>query len=83
MTCGLYIFYPIFHCGLYCKQLMLQTSFVLNKGIFQFLGLKSAVYNQERVIMERLRYSPEFKPTSGGLNDLENENIFKVENVAE
>ena len=27
---------------------MLQTIYVLNKEILQFLGLKSAVYNQER-----------------------------------
>ena len=35
---------------------MLQTIYVLNKEILQFLGLKSAVYNQERVIMARVRY---------------------------
>ena len=36
--------------------LILQTIYVLNKEILQFLGLKSAVYNQERVIMARLRH---------------------------
>ena len=30
---------------------MLQTIYVLNKEILQLLGLKSAVYNQEWVIM--------------------------------
>ena len=43
ITRGLYIFYPIFHCGLYCRAVS-----VLNKAILQFLGLKSAVYNWER-----------------------------------
>ena len=35
---------------------MLQTIHVLNKEIFRFLGLNSAVYNRERVIMARVRY---------------------------
>ena len=29
------------------EQLVLQTSYVLNKEILRILGLKSAVYNQE------------------------------------
>ena len=40
---GLYIFYPIFHCGLYCRAVSV-TDNLCSK---QFLGLKSAVYNQE------------------------------------
>jgi hypothetical protein len=44
-----YIFNPIFHCGLYCRaELVLQTIYVLNKEILQFLNLKSAAYNWER-----------------------------------
>ena len=42
---GLYIFYPIFHWNLYCRALVLQTTYVLNKEILQFLRLKSPVYN--------------------------------------
>ena len=48
---GLYIFDPIFHFGLYfdiVERLILQTIYVINKEILQFLGLKSAVHNQER-----------------------------------
>ena len=58
ITHGLYIFNPIFHCGLYCRAVsaVLQAIYVLNKKILQFLGLKSAVSNQERVIMARLGY---------------------------
>jgi hypothetical protein len=48
LTHGLYIFYPVFHCGLYCRAVMLQTIYVLSKEILQFLGLKSAVYIRER-----------------------------------
>ena len=44
----LYIFYLIFHCGLYCRGLIVQTILVLNKEFFQFLNLKSAVCYQER-----------------------------------
>ena len=50
---GLYNFYPIIHFGLYSKRLILQTIYVLNKEI---LLKKSAIYNQERVIMARVRY---------------------------
>ena len=35
----------------FSMRLILQTIYVLNKEIFQFLGLKYAVYNQEQVIM--------------------------------
>ena len=38
------------------ERLLLQTIHVLNKVILQFLSLKSAVYNQERVMMARVRY---------------------------
>ena len=38
------------------ERLVLQTIYVLNKEILQFLELKSVVYNQERVIMARVQY---------------------------
>ena len=44
---GLYIFNPIFHCDLYCRAANIQGTYELNKGILQFLSLKSAVYKQE------------------------------------
>ena len=44
----LYIFYPIFTAVDIVERLVLQTIYVLNKEILQFLGLISAVYNQER-----------------------------------
>ena len=48
ITRGLYIFYPIFHCSLDCRSVLLQTIFVLNKYFFQFLGLKCAVKSTSR-----------------------------------
>ena len=46
-----YIFSPIFHYGSCCRAVILQTIYALNKEILPFFGLKSAVYNQERVII--------------------------------
>ena len=46
----LYIFYPIFTAAYIVERLVLQ------KGNSSILSLKSAVYNQERVIMARVRY---------------------------
>ena len=37
-------------------HIILQTIYVLKREILQFLGLKSTVYNQERVIMAHIRY---------------------------
>ena len=47
ITRGLYIF-SLFFTTVYIvnvERLVLQTIYVLNKEILQFLGLKSAVYN--------------------------------------
>ena len=52
ITRGFYIFYPIFTV-VYNEEL--QTIYVLNKETLQFFSLKSAVYNQERVIIARVR----------------------------
>ena len=49
ISCGLYICYPIFQWGYIVKWLILQAIYVQNKESIQFLGLKSAVSNQERV----------------------------------
>ena len=38
------------------EGLVLQTIYVVDKEILPFWGLKSAVSNQERVIMARVRY---------------------------
>ena len=43
-----YFFTPFFTEVDIVERLVLQTSYVLNKEILQFLGLKSAVYNWER-----------------------------------
>ena len=56
MKRGLYNFYRIFHCGLYCRAVSITVIYVLKKEILQFLGLKSAVFNQEQVMMARVRY---------------------------
>ena len=47
-------FTPFFTVVYIVEQLVLQTIYVLNKEILQFLGLKSAVYDQEQVIMARI-----------------------------
>ena len=54
---GLYIFYSFFAAVYIVERLILQTIYVLNKEILQFLGLKYAVSNQERAIMACLRYT--------------------------
>ena len=49
---GLYIF-STFSTAVYIVELLvLQTIYVLNKVILQFLSLKSAVYNQERFLIK-------------------------------
>ena len=47
---------PFFTAVYIVEWLVLQTIYVLNKEILQFLALKSAVWNQERVIIARVRY---------------------------
>ena len=54
LTSGQYIFYFIFHCGLYCRVVNI-TVYVLNKEILQFMGLKFAVYNKEQFQIKTLR----------------------------
>ena len=39
------------------EWLVLQTIYVVNKEILQFLGLKSSVYNQKRVVIWRVQYT--------------------------
>ena len=53
ITRGLYIFYHIFTAVYIVEWLVLQTIYVLNREILQFLVLKTVVYNQ--VIMARVR----------------------------
>ena len=45
----MYIFYPFFSVVYNQEQLILQTIYVLNKEILQFLSLKSVVSNQDRI----------------------------------
>ena len=42
---GLYVFYPIVHCGLYCRAVNITDNVFAKKGNSSFLGLKSEVYN--------------------------------------
>ena len=63
ISCGLYIFYPFFHCGLYCPSVSKESGFSLAVNITDNLctkkgnvGLKFAIYNQERVVMACVRY---------------------------
>ena len=60
ISCGLHIFYPIFHCGFYCRAVSITDNLCTKKGN---LGLKSVVYNQELVIMARVRYMKKAKET--------------------
>ena len=52
ITRGLYIFYPIFTVVYIEERFILQTIYVLKKGILHFLSLKSAVYTQERLLIK-------------------------------
>ena len=48
ITRGLYIFYPVFHLGLYCRAVSITDNLCsIKKEILRFLGIKSTVYNQE------------------------------------
>ena len=61
LTRGLYIFYPIFHCGLYCSAVSVTDNLCTKPGNSAIFGFKirglqlRAVSNQERVIVARLR----------------------------
>ena len=50
-----YTFTPYFTAVYIVEPLVIKTIYVLNKEILQFLGLKSAVCNSERVIMACVR----------------------------
>ena len=49
-------FTPFFTAVYIVERLVLQTIYVLDKEILQFLDLKSVVYNRERIIMAHVRY---------------------------
>ena len=51
ISCGLYNFYPIFHCGLYSKAANITDNLCNKQGNS---SKKSAVYNQERLIFEKI-----------------------------
>ena len=59
---GLYIFYSIFHSGLYSKAVNITDNLCTKQGNSSIFGpIKTAVYNQERlqikgyIIMRRVR----------------------------
>ena len=52
---GLYNFYPIFQCGLYCRAVNITDSLCTRKEKSSIFGLKSEVYNQEQVMMAHVR----------------------------
>ena len=43
ITRSLYIFYPIFHCGLYCRAVSVTDNLCTKNGNSSFLSLKSSV----------------------------------------
>ena len=45
---GLYIFYPIFHCGLYCRVVSVTDNLCTKQENSSIFGSKSAVYNCEQ-----------------------------------
>ena len=52
-----YLFFrPFFTAAYIAKGLLVLKIYVLKKEIRQFLGLNSAVYNREQVIIPRERY---------------------------
>ena len=48
ITRDLYIFIPFFTAVYIVEWFVLQTIYVLNKEILQYLSLKSAIYNYEQ-----------------------------------
>ena len=40
ITCGLYIFYPIFHCGLYCRAVSVTDNLCTKQGNSSIFGSK-------------------------------------------
>ena len=40
ITCGLYIFYPIFHCGLYCRDVNITDNLCTKQGNSLIFGPK-------------------------------------------
>ena len=48
-------FYPIFHCGLYCRAISSTDNLYTKQGNSSIFSLKSVVYNQEWIIMARVR----------------------------
>ena len=53
---GLYIFYAIYHCSLYCRAVSITDNFCTKEESLQFRGLKSRyVSNQEQFIMGHIR----------------------------
>ena len=51
----LYFFTTLFTAVYNQVWLILQTIYALNKEILKFLGLESAVYNQEQVLVAHVR----------------------------
>ena len=62
ITRGLYIFYPIFNCGLYERAVYITVNLCTNNGNSSYLKLKirglhtRAVTDQEWVIVARVQY---------------------------
>ena len=46
-------FTPLLSAVYNVERLILQTIYIINKEILQFLGIKSAIYNQERFQIKR------------------------------
>ena len=57
---------------------MLQMIYVLNKEILQFVGLKSVVSNQERVIMVCIGYDKMFFVKLGFFSSLNKKSVAKT-----
>ena len=49
-------FEPIFHCGLYCRVFSITDNSFTKQGNSSFFAIKSAVYNQERVITAHIQF---------------------------
>ena len=75
---GLYIFYPIFHYGLYCRAVSITDKICTEKEILQFLGLKSAVYNRKWVIMASIRNIIYYNAATTYLNT---KNVLKMKSI--
>jgi hypothetical protein len=50
VTCGLYIFYPVFHCGLYCRAVYTAERLIFHDSFFHLtFMLRTPSKSQQKI----------------------------------